>query len=178
MKNFNYFQGKSSHPQHISVGAIVLNGKKEVCCHHFDTTKGKFKGYWQEEGLEDFYILMRETIEPEETLEHALHRGLMEEFGIEAELLDYIGSIQSHFDHKGVTIEKTTLYFICKLKSQDLNKRGSGDVEDESQIEWQTADFLIPRMKEQARVYNRTDVDESPILERIKSNIDTFPSLG
>lgn len=130
-------------------------------------TKGEFKGYWQEEGLDDFYILMRETLEPKETLEHALHRGLMEEFGIEAEILDYIGSIQSHFQSKNVEIEKTTLYFLCELKSQDLNKRGSGDVEDESQIEWHTTDFLIPKMKEQARVYGRTDVDESPILERV-----------
>jgi hypothetical protein len=169
MENKNYFQGNSQHPQHISVGAVVLNDKSEVCCHHFDTTKGEFKGYWKDQGLQDFYILMRETIEPNETLEQALHCGLMEEFGIEAELIDYIGSIQSHFESKGITIEKTTLYFLCKLKNQDLTKRSSGDVEYESQVEWQTADFLIPRMKEQARIYGRTDVDESPILEKIKN---------
>jgi hypothetical protein len=163
----NYFQGNSKHPQHISVGAIVLNEKNEICCHHFDTTKGKFKRYWQEEGLDDFYILMRETLEQNETLEHALRRGLMEEFGVEAELLDYIGSIRSHFEHNKITIEKTTLYFLCKLKNQDLNKRGSGDVENESQVEWHTTNFLIPKMKEQARIYGRTDVDESSILEKI-----------
>lgn len=87
----NYFQGNSKHPQHISVGAVVLNDKNEICCHHFDSRINKFIGYWKDNGLEDFYILMRETIEPNETLEHALHRGLMEEFGVEAELLDYIG---------------------------------------------------------------------------------------
>lgn len=163
----NYFQGNSKHPQHISVGAIVLNDKKEICCHHFDSTKFDFKGYLKDQGLEDFYILMRETMEPNETLESALHRGLMEEFGIEAELIDYTGSIQNHFESKGVEIEKTTLYFVCKLKNQDLSKRSSGDVEFESQIEWHTADFLIPKMKEQAIKYNRTDIDESKILERI-----------
>lgn len=165
----NYFQGNSEHPQHISVGAVVINEAGEVCCHHFDSTKGKYEGYWKEQGLENFYILMRETIEPNETLEQALHRGLMEEFGIEAELLDYIGSIQSHFKSKGVEIEKTTLYFLGKLKNQDLSKRSSSDIEFESQIEWHTADFLIPKMKEQTTKYGRTDIDESKILERIKT---------
>ncbi len=165
----NYFQGNSEHPKHISVGAIVLNDKNEICCHHFDSVKTDFQGYWKEQHLEDFYILMRETVEPNETLESALHRGLMEEFGIEAEFVDYVGSIQSHFQSKRVEIEKTTLYFLCKLKSQDLSKRGSGDVEDQSQIEWHTADFLVPKMKKQSQKYGRTDIDESKILEKIKN---------
>lgn len=163
----NYFQGNSKHPQHVSVGAVLVNEKGEICCHHFDSSKGKFEGYWEEQGLDDFYILMRETIEPGETLEEALERGLLEEFGAEAEIIDYIGSIQSHFESKKVVVEKTTLYFLCNLKSQDLKKRSSGDVEFESQIEWQTADFLIPKMKEQSAKYGRTDIDESSILEKL-----------
>jgi ADP-ribose pyrophosphatase YjhB (NUDIX family) len=163
----NYFQGNSKHPQHISVGVVLINDKNEICCHHFDSQKSDFEGYWKDQGLENFYILMRETIEPGETLEKALHRGLMEEFGTEAELVDYIGSIQSYFKSKGVEIEKTTLYFICKLINQDLGKRSTGDVEFESQIEWQTADFLISKMKEQSLKYGRTDIDESSILERL-----------
>jgi len=164
----NYFQGNSEHPQHISVGAVILNDKNEICCHHFDSKKSDLKGYWKDQGLEDFYILMRKTMEPNETLETTLHRGLQEEFGAEADFIDYIGSIQSRFNDKGAEIEKTTLYFLCKLKNQDVSKRSSGNVECEGQIEWQTADFLIPKMKEQAKKFGRTDVDESPILERIK----------
>lgn len=165
----NYFQGNSSHPQHVSVGAVLVNDKNEVCCHHFDSKKFDFKGYWKDENIEDFYILMRETVESGETLEAALRRGLLEEFGAEAELVDYIGSIQSHFKSKGVEIEKTTLYFLCKLISQDLNKRSAGDVEFESQVEWRSADFLIPKMKEQSARYGRTDIDESQILKRLKT---------
>jgi len=165
----NYFQGNSAHPQHISVGAVLLNDKNEICCHHFDSERFDFKGYWKEQGLEDFYILMRETMEPNETLEKALHRGLMEEFGAEAELIDYIGSIRSHFKSKGVEIEKTTLYFLCKLINQNMNKRSTGDVEFESQIKWQTAGFLIPKMKEQSIKYDRTDIDESSILEKLRT---------
>jgi ADP-ribose pyrophosphatase YjhB (NUDIX family) len=164
----NYFQGNSKHPQHISIGAVLINEKNEICCHHFDSKKFNFKGYRKENNLEDFYILMRETIEPNETLEKALHRGLREEFGVEAEMVDYIGPIQSHFKDDEVEVEKTTLYFLCKLKNQDLSKRGSGDVEDQSQIEWHTTNFLIPKMKEQAIKFGRTDVDESLILERFK----------
>lgn len=167
----NYFQGNSKHPQHISVGAILLNDKNEICCHHFDSKKSKMSGYWTDLGLDDFYILMRETLEPDEKLEEALHRGLMEEFGAEAELVDYAGSIQGYFKSKGVEIEKTTLYFLCKLINQDLDKRSTGDVEFESQIEWQTTEFLIPKMKEQSVKYGRTDIDESQILERLQARV-------
>ena len=54
-----------------------MNEKGEVCCHHFFTKD--LKGYWADEKLDDFYILMRETLKPNETLERALERGLMEE---------------------------------------------------------------------------------------------------
>jgi len=113
-----YFQGNSLHPQHISVGAILVNEKGEVCCHHFFTKD--LKGYWADEKLDDFYILMRETIEPDESLEHALHRGLQEEFGATGELVDYVGAIKSTFMHKEVEVEKTTLYFLCKLVTQPV----------------------------------------------------------
>lgn len=143
-----------------------MNEKGEVCCHHFFTKD--LKGYWADEKLDDFYILMRETLKPNETLEHALERGLMEEFGATAELVDYIGSIEGHFKHKGVDVQKTTLYFLSKLSRQDISRRGSGDIEDKSIIEWRTPDYLIPLMKEQAVRFGRTDVDESSILEKIK----------
>ena len=39
-----------------------MNDKGEVCCHHFRTQD--LKGYWPEHLPHDeFYILMRETIE-------------------------------------------------------------------------------------------------------------------
>lgn len=161
----NYFQGNSGHPQHISVGAIAMNEKGEVRCHH--VLQEKHKGYWGEGGLDDIYLLMRETVDPNETLEDALHRGLMEEFGMEVELIDYIGSIQGHFKHHGVEVEKTTLYFLCQMKSEDLSKR-RGDAEAETDLEWRIPDFLIPKMKQQTVHFGRTDIDESSILERAK----------
>jgi ADP-ribose pyrophosphatase YjhB (NUDIX family) len=111
---------------------------------------------------------MRETINPGENLDIAVKRGLIEEFGAEAEIVDYIGSIRSHFKDKDVEIEKTTIYFVCKLISQDLSKRSDEDIEGKSYVEWQTASFLIPKMKEQSKKYSRTDIDESEILERFQ----------
>jgi len=143
-----------------------MNDKGEVCCHHFKTKD--LKGYWKEQGLDDFYLLMRKTLEPGEPLEHALDRGLAEEFGATAETEDYIGSIQSHFKDKGVEVEKTTLYFLCKVVSEDASKRTGTDIETNSLVEWHRPEFLIQRMKEQAEKYGRTDVDESNVLEKLE----------
>lgn len=52
----NYFQGTSEHPQHLSIGAVLLNDKNEACCHKFN--KENLKGYWVDEGLDNFYLLM------------------------------------------------------------------------------------------------------------------------
>ena len=164
----NYFQGNKNHPQHLSVGAVVINDKSEILVHHVNApNEPAIKGYWSDQGLTDFYTLMRETIEQGETLEGALERGLVEEFGVTAEIKDYLGSIKSHWNHEETNIEKTTVYFLCHLISQDDSKR-NGDEGSRTKLEWQTADFLIPKMKDQALKYNRTDVDESLIIERAK----------
>lgn len=165
----SYFQGNKDHPYHFSVGAILLNDKNEVCVHHINKIDLplKLKGYWTEQGLVDFYILMRETPSPNEGVEETLKRGLVEEFGATADIIDYIGSIKSHWSHEGVDVEKTTIYFLCKLINQDSSLRRD-DIEGRTDIEWQTIDFLIPKMKEQSQRYTRTDIDESSILEKLK----------
>jgi len=164
----NYFQGNNEHPRHISVGGVVVNEKKEVMVHHF--VRGDLPGYWPDLGINNFYILMRETLEPNETLEQALYRGLKEEFGVTAELVDYLGSIKCNFKKNtdgAVEIEKTTLYFLCTFKSQNLSERNTDDIEGKTEVEWHLPEFLIPKMKEQAQKYDRADIDESAILEKL-----------
>jgi 8-oxo-dGTP pyrophosphatase MutT (NUDIX family) len=119
--------------------------------------------------FENFYIPMRETIEPNESVEQCLARGLMEEFGIEATLRAYLGTIISHYPmlSAGVTIEKTTLYFLCDLVSSDISKRKPDDPESDSEIFWLKPEELIIKMKEQGQRLNRSDIDESPALERL-----------
>ncbi len=160
----NYFKGSPSNPYHLSIGAVVINEKNEVCCHHFDSVT--LRNVFVE--LKNFYILMRETVEMGETIEETLHRGLMEEFGITGDIVTFLGSIKGHYPLEGVSVEKTTLYFLVKLKTFDPKLRSKKDEESESSIEWQTIDYLIPKMQEQGERLRRTDLNEAPILERAK----------
>jgi len=159
----NYFQGSSESPYHISIGAVIKNKDGKIGCHYFKKfiheTMGEF---------ENFYLLMRETIEPHESIEKCLSRGLMEEFGAEGDLKLYMGSIVSNFTHKDVIIEKTTLYFLCDLVSFDPAKRSTEDIESNSEIMWLDKGELIDHMKEQSKRLHREDLDESVVLERFK----------
>jgi hypothetical protein len=157
----NYFQATKESPYHISVGALVRNNEGDICAHYFPL--------FDHPGMprmEDFYILMRETIEPNETIEDCLKRGLMEEFGVDAILQRYVGSIASHFTQEGVRYEKTTLYFLCNLVSIDETKR-TGDIESKSELRWMKPEVLIEKMKEQGVRIGREDIDESAVLLRL-----------
>lgn len=165
--SINYFQGTKDHPYHLSVGAVVMNDKNEVCCHYFDKAPGAVFKYGN---LEKFYLLMRETIEPNESIEECLARGLQEEFGMKANLKTYIGSLDSHWMTKegNVKIEKTTLYFLCTPISFNANDRREDDPEKSSVITWIPIFELIAKMKEQGNRLDNSTLDESEILERVK----------
>ncbi len=160
----NYYQGTKEHPYHVSVGAVILNEENKVCCHYFGSADDRHKKYSK---YNDFYILMRETMEMGETPVDTLHRGLREEFGITADIVTYIGSIKSEYEVGGAPIEKTTLYFLVRMKSIDITLRSGEDVEAESEMQWHNADFLIEKMKEQAVRLNNSTLDESDVLMRI-----------
>ena len=123
--SMNYFQGNAKHPRHISVGAVMRNHEGLIRVHHFP--KDVAHGFWKGIGITDFYILMRESLEPNETLEHALVRGLQEEFNAVATLDDYLGAIvatayQATDEHSRAPFQKTTLYFLCTYQ-QDFGER-------------------------------------------------------
>lgn len=160
----NYFAASKDHPYHVSIGAVMRNAEGKICCHHFDKLDVKSIGVF-----EDLYLLMRETIEPGESIEQCLHRGLMEEFGATAKLITYIGSKQDRFKIKDtdVEVEKTTLYFLCDCISQDELKRKEGDEEASSEIRWMDPAELAGFMKAQCVKYGREDADESVIVERV-----------
>lgn len=162
----NYFQGTKDHPYHLSVGAVVMNEKNEVCCHFFDKPAGPGFKYGT---FENFYLLMRETIEPNESIEQCLERGLQEEFGMKAKMKSYIGSLDSHWMTKegNIRINKTTLYFLCEPISFITLNRREDDPEKSSSIVWINIRELIEKMKEQGRRLGNVTLDESEILERI-----------
>lgn len=169
MENINYYGGNKNHPQHISVGAVVFNDKKQICANKIEKEKiiGYLAGYEVDKVKDINYLLMRETLHPNETLEQALHRGLLEEFGIKAKMIDYIGSIEGHFFHEGVKVQKTTLYFICELIEEDKNL-AEDDIEGQSENVWLDIEDLIEKMNEQCENLDRTDLNEGSILERAK----------
>lgn len=160
----NIYRGTEKHPFHLSVGAILINNQNKICCHYFK----KYQSATDLIELEDFYILMRETLEANEKIEQAALRGISEEFGATGKIMDYIGSIKSQFNRLETPVEKTTLYFLIKLVDFDVSMRMKYDEEELSEIQWQSMDYLISKMKEQSKRYERTDLDESSVIERAK----------
>lgn len=147
----------------------MRNAEGLVRVHHFPADAAK--GFWAGEAITDFYILMRETLEPNETLEHALARGLAEEFNAAASLDGYLGAIVATAyagnDREGKKpFQKTTLYFLSTYQKDAGERRDLSDAEGKSELEWKSAEELIPLMRAQKERFGRDDLDESTILER------------
>ena len=137
----------------------MRNTEGLVRVHHF--SKEIASGFWKGINVTDFYILMRKTLEPNETLEQTLARGLAKEFNAVATIDDYLGSIVS-----SAPFQKTTLYFLCTYQKDAGVERDMSDKEGQSELEWKTAEELIPIMRAQKERFGRDDIDESSILER------------
>lgn len=63
----NLFKDTKETPYHLSVGAVLYNKKSQVACHYFKkfvVPDGNDHAY----PLDDFYILMRETVEAKKYL--------------------------------------------------------------------------------------------------------------
>jgi hypothetical protein len=157
------FKGKKEYPFHLSVGAVLVNENGEICCHFYK--KGDLDH--ESEGRSDLYLLMRETPNINERILDTLERGLMEEFGAEGEVVHFLGSVDSWFPGitTGVKLNKTTLYFLVRLINFDPALREIGAVESRSEILWLEPSKLAELFREQGRKYERTDLDESQVIE-------------
>ncbi|MEK7465203.1 MAG: NUDIX hydrolase [Patescibacteria group bacterium] len=156
----HYFIGQKKSPFHLSVGAVVTNKNGEVACHHERTPDGT-----------DIYYLMRETVRPGESLEGAVQRGLREEFGILGAVEGYLGSLTSTFKNwERAEVQKTTLYFLCKLTSSKQEQVISTEKHfgGEKYFSWEPIPFLVDAMQKQYKKLSRSDFDESEILKRIQ----------
>ena len=159
----NYFQGTSAKPYHISIGAVLINNEGKIACHHF-TDHPRLNG--------EAFILMRETMEPNETIEETLYRGLKEEFGAKGEIVTYVGSLVKPYKVGEVTVQKTTLYFLVKLSDINEDDRDPEDPESISTIEWLKPEELAQLMESSALKLGMPDMDESEIIKRlIKLNL-------
>lgn len=165
MNKGNYFQSSTDSPFHLSVGALVFNKDNKILVHRFDS------GLAGNPFPRDIYTLIRETMEPGETIEAALARGIKEEAGSEAKLIAFLGSLTGlarDVEEGTKDFDKTTLYFAMKLVDWRPDQRLQDDREAASELKWCEPDAMIPIMREQGEVTRSADLDESVIVERFR----------
>ncbi len=168
----NFLNQSVASPTHISVAALLRNPEGKILCHFFKTEDLPHES----EGKGDLYLLMRESIHRNESLEAAVARGLMEEYGAEGTSIDFLGTIVSHFpssdDHRTL-IEKTVLYFLVDFVSLDETKREAGAVESRSKLLWLTPEELLEKNSVQGARYERTDIDDTKIIREYMKRYGT-----
>ncbi len=153
-----FFQARHSQPYHLSVGAVLFDQKGRIACHHFKEIFGH----------KDLHILMRESMENNETPLMTLHRGLKEEFGATAEPIAFLGCLTGHLPDSLFSFDKSTLYIACRLINWNPEERDLDDPEAGSTIEWFEPSALIAIMQQQGiRFQNRIDTDESEMIRRV-----------
>jgi hypothetical protein len=157
-----FFQASHQNPYHLSIGAVLINKEGCIACHHFEEILGQ----------KDVYILMRESMENDETPLMTLQRGLKEEFGATAEPLAFLGCLSGYLPDANLSFEKTTLYIACRLIDWSPEHRDPNDPEASSIIEWIEPTRLISLMQQQGiRFHHRVDADESEMIKRALSSI-------
>lgn len=152
-----FFQATADQPYHLSIGAVLFDHQGRIACHHFHEIFGH----------RDIYILMRESMEDNETPLETLHRGLKEEFGATAIPVAFLGALSGYLPDPRLPFEKTTLYIACKVTSWNPEDRSTDDPESASCIEWLEPEILIPLLEQQGiRFSHRVDADESEMIRR------------
>jgi len=164
MSMSNFYQHNKSQPFHISVGAVLFNENYEICTHHFFTERLPDNLKFHAGGLNEYYHLVRESLENNETLESAVLRGVHEEFGVVGEVDKYIGAKEDVITGHGYDFQKITLYHSVKLVR--FEERPDIDAENHTLMEWYTPKELLKIYDKQVSQTDRPELDERIIVER------------
>ncbi len=97
----NIFKHSKQYPFHLSVAGVVIRNNK-ILLQYKKTTK--------------VYRIPSESVEIDDTIFSVISRLGKEELGLKLIPLHFLGSNNKHafIDNKGLKINKTTLYFLCK----------------------------------------------------------------
>jgi len=164
MTNNKFYQYSSEEPYHVSVGAILFNDSFEICLHRFTTSEMPERLQFLAGGLDEYYHLVRETLEGNESLHDAVLRGVYEEFGADGVVEKYLGSKIDIVETPTTEFEKLTMYHSVKLT--ELGERPKIDEENETIMEWHSPQSALEIYKTQASKTTRPELDETVIIKR------------
>lgn len=131
-------RGNKNHPYGYSCGGVVWrknkNNKIEILLLHRLISK-----HWRYES----WHLPKGTMHQGENQKETAKREIREETGYEVRVGKKIGFLKSAWDYKGITIFKTTYYFICRPI-----KKVSSKVAEHDEIKWIEINEAIQKTKE------------------------------
>ncbi len=154
-------------PFHLSVGALLVNVEGKIAVQHIKGAVMSETG----ESIKDMVILMRTTLQDNESLEQAVIRGVLREFGASGVVSKYLGTITARIPRAQGDIEKTTLYFLVQCTDINFSARKvqSDEYEAEAVLAWYEPDALIKKMESQSQGLAREDFNEAEIVRRFQS---------
>jgi 8-oxo-dGTP pyrophosphatase MutT (NUDIX family) len=159
----NYYHSEPHRPFHLSVGLVIVDDKGNFLSKHFSD----FRGHYQ-----NLYLFPTETVEEDESLEATMQRALIEEVGVTARPLGYIGSITGTIPRHELAAEKTTVYFLMQYTGQ-----GEGPLypleDGHSSIEWYTADFLKEQYAKQPKELLASVLNETKMVNAAETFLNT-----
>jgi len=166
----NFLRHSKINPYHLSVGAVLMDAKGDVIVQYFKEAPEGAPGEYKE--MHEVHQLMRETPEVGESLWETLHRGVQEEFGAKGEVLCFLGSREEPFKGDSYSIIKTTVYFLVRVSSLNIEERIDVDIESQSEIVTLPIDDCILKMKEQYERLKIPTLNESGIVVRAKEYLE------
>lgn len=159
-----FYQHSLPQPYHVSAGAVLFNDDYKICVHHFQIEQVAEHLRFLGDNLPDMRHLMRESLEDGETLEAAVLRGCMEEFGAVGIIEKYLGAKIDQIVTPHKTFQKCTLYYAIRVES--LGERTGDDGENLTSMEWYTPGKLLGLFDEQVMRTKRPELDEREIIKR------------